>query len=123
MATFKVPPHHPYWLPLGKPYSAAAVSSGVLSPSVEGAAQVPNTESERGFGGANADDNGSKVAIPNEGEQGPNSVDDEGRCRSTRQVDPIDRLVPGANNIRGYSETVCKFDTNGRFEQFNLWTF
>jgi hypothetical protein len=41
VATFKVPPHHPYWLLLGKPYSAAAVAAGVLTLSVEGAAQVP----------------------------------------------------------------------------------
>ena len=32
---------------------------------------ISNTESEGGFGGANADDNGSKDAIPNEGAQGP----------------------------------------------------
>ena len=30
VATFKVPPHHPYWLLLEKPYSAAAVAAGVL---------------------------------------------------------------------------------------------
>ena len=59
-----------------------------------------NTESEGGFGGANADDDGSNGAIPNEGAQGPNfAVDGKGHRRSTRQVDPIDRLVPGANNI------------------------
>ena len=39
--TFKVPPHHPYWLLLGKPYSAAAVAAAVLTPSVTGAEQVP----------------------------------------------------------------------------------
>ena len=41
VATFKVPPHHPYWLLSGKPYSTAAVAAGVLTPSVAGAAQVP----------------------------------------------------------------------------------
>ena len=41
VATFKVPPHHPYWLLSGKPYSAATVAAGVLNPSVAGAAQVP----------------------------------------------------------------------------------
>ena len=62
-----------------------------------------DTESEGGFGDANADDNGSNGAIPNEGAQGPNfAVDGEGHRRSTRQVDPIDKLVPGANNIQGY---------------------
>jgi hypothetical protein len=45
---------------------------------------ISNTESEGGFGGANADDNGSKGAIPNEGAQGPNfAIDGEGRRRST----------------------------------------
>ncbi len=31
---------------------------------------ISETESEGGFGGANADENGSKEAIPNEGAQG-----------------------------------------------------
>ncbi len=76
------------------------------------------------FGGANADDNGSKGAIPNEGAQGPNFVvDGEGRRRSTRRWNSIDRLVPGTNNIRGYPETVWKSDANGRLECFNLLTF
>ncbi len=44
-ATFKVPPHHPYWLFLGKPYAAAAVAAGVLNPSVAGATQVPTSAS------------------------------------------------------------------------------
>ncbi len=45
---------------------------------------LSNTESEGGFGDANAKDNGSDGAIPNEGAQGPNfAVDGEGRCRST----------------------------------------
>ena len=64
---------------------------------------ISNTESEGGFGGANADDNGSKGAIPNEGAQGPNfAVDGEDRHRSTQRCDSIERLVPGANNIQGY---------------------
>ena len=42
VAIFKVPPHHPYWLLLGKTYSAASVATGVLNPSVAGASQVPN---------------------------------------------------------------------------------
>ncbi len=59
-----------------------------------------NTESEGGFGGANADDNGSKGAILNVGAQGPNfAIDGEGRRRSTQRRDSIERLVPGANNI------------------------
>ncbi len=67
---------------------------------------ISNTESEGDFGGANADDNGSKGAITNEGAQGPNfAVDGKGRHRSTRRRDPIQRLVPGANNIRGYPKT------------------
>jgi hypothetical protein len=44
-ATFKVPPHHPYWALLGKPYAAAAVAAGVLNPSVAGATQVPTSAS------------------------------------------------------------------------------
>ena len=58
-----------------------------------------DTESEGGFGGdANAFDNESDGAIPNEGAQGPNfAVDGEGRRRSSRQRNLIDRLVPGAN--------------------------
>ena len=45
VATFKVPAHHPYWLLLGKPYSAGAVATGLLTPSVAGAAQVPKPAS------------------------------------------------------------------------------
>jgi hypothetical protein len=45
VATFKVPPHHPYWLLSGNPYTAAAVAAGVLSPSVAGATQVPTSAS------------------------------------------------------------------------------
>jgi hypothetical protein len=68
---------------------------------------ISDTELEGGFGGANADQNGSDDAIPNEGAQGPNfAIDGEGRRRSTRRRDPIERLVPSANNFRGYPETV-----------------
>ena len=45
MNTFKVPPRHPFWLLPGKPYSAAAVATGVLTLSVSGAAQVPTSAS------------------------------------------------------------------------------
>ena len=83
-----------------------------------------NTESEGGFGGANADDDGSDGAILNEGAQGPNfAVDGDGPRRYTHQVDPIDRLVPGANNIGGYPETVWKSDADGRLERFNYGHF
>ncbi len=44
-ATFKVPPHHPYWFLSGKTYAAAAVAAGVSSPSVAGATQVPTSAS------------------------------------------------------------------------------
>ncbi len=85
---------------------------------------ISNTESEGGFGGANVDDNGSVGAIPNEEAQGPNfAIDGKGWRRSTRRRDPIQRLVPGANNIRGYPKTVWKSDANGSLEHFNLWTF
>ena len=60
-----------------------------------------DTESQGGFGVANADDDGSNGAIPNEGSQRPNfAVDGEGCCRSAQRNDPIDRLAPGANNIQ-----------------------
>jgi hypothetical protein len=79
---------------------------------------ISNAESEGGFGGANANDNDSKGAIPNKGAQGPNfAVDGEGHRKSTRRHDPIDRLVPGANNIQGYTETVWKSDADGRLER------
>ncbi len=44
-ATFKVPPHHPYWLLLGKPYTTAAVAAGELSLSMAGATQVSTSAS------------------------------------------------------------------------------
>ncbi len=85
---------------------------------------ISDAESEGGFSGANTVDNDSEDAIPNEGAQGPNfAVDSEGRRRSTQRHDPIERLVIGANNIRGYPETVWKSDADGRLEHFNLWTF
>ncbi len=70
-----------------------------------------NTESDGDFGGGdNADDDvGSpEVNIPNEGAQGPNNfaTDGEGRCRSTQTKKVVDRLVPGANTIKSYPETV-----------------
>jgi hypothetical protein len=43
-----MPPHHPYWLLLGKPYTVATVAAGVLSPSVAGATQVPTSASLTG---------------------------------------------------------------------------
>jgi len=84
-----------------------------------------DTESEGDFGGENADDDdGPEVNIPNEGAQGPNfATDGEGCRRSTQSHVPIDRLVPGANNIRSYPETVWKSDADGKLENFNLWTF
>ena len=86
-----------------------------------------DTESEGDFGGDNAgDDNvGPEVNIPNEGAQDSNNfaTDSEGRRRSTRSRVPIDRLVPGANNIKSYPETVWKSDADGKLERFNLWTY
>ncbi len=53
---------------------------------------ISNTESEGGFGGANADENGSKDAILNGGAQGPNfAVDGEGWRRCTQRRVPIER--------------------------------
>ncbi len=78
---------------------------------------ISNTESEGGFCGDNADDTGPEVHIPNEGAQGPNfAADGKGRHRLQRRHDPIDRLVPGANNIMIYPETVWKFDADGQLE-------
>ena len=75
---------------------------------------ISNTESEGGFGGANTDEYDPVDAIPNEGAQGPTfAFDGEGRRRSTRSRDPIERLVPGANNIRGYT-------SNRRSESLSL---
>jgi hypothetical protein len=87
-----------------------------------------DTESEGDFGGGDNDDDdvGSpEVNIPNEGAQGPNNfaTDGEGRRRSTRTKKAIDRLVPGANTIKSYPETVWKSDADGRLERFNLWTY
>ena len=87
-----------------------------------------NTESEGDFGGgenADDDDGGIEVNIPHEGAQGPNNfaTDGKGHRRSTRTKNPIERLVPGANNIKSYPKTVWKSDGDGRLESFNLWTF
>ena len=45
VATFKVPPHHPFWLHLKNPNSTAAVATGVLTLNVASAAQVPTSVS------------------------------------------------------------------------------
>ncbi len=85
---------------------------------------ISDTESEGGFCGDNADDTGQEVHIPNEGAQGPNfAIDGEGRRKLQRRHDLIDRLVPGANNIRSYPESVWKSDADGRLERLNLWIF
>jgi hypothetical protein len=85
---------------------------------------ISDTESEGGICGDNADGTGPEVHISNEGAQGPNfATDGEGRRKSHRRHDPVDRLVPGANNIRSYPETVWKSDADGKLERFNLWTF
>jgi len=102
---------------------------------------ISDNESEGGFGDTNADNDGSDgiipnegvpgvipnegapVVIPNEGAQGPNfAIDGEGRRRSSRRRDPIERLIPGTSNVRGYPETVWRID-NGRLERFNLWSY
>ena len=44
-AIFKVPSHHLCWLFGGKPYSAAAIATGVLSPSVAGVTQATTSVS------------------------------------------------------------------------------
>ncbi len=88
-----------------------------------------DTESEGDFGGDNAnyddDDVSPEVNIPNEGAQDSNNftTDSEGCRRSTQIKRPIDRLVPGANNIKSYPEIVWKSDADGKLERFNLWTY
>ena len=82
-----------------------------------------DTESEGDFGGVdNADDYDVdlEVNIPHEGAQGPNNfaTDGEGRRKSTRTKKPIEKLVPGANNIKSYPETFWKSDADGRLERF-----
>ena len=100
-----------------------SVSDGVLI-SDDDDSSISDTESEGGVGVSNADNEGSEGAIANEGAQGPNFASDgEGCCRLSQRRDPIDRLVPGANNIRNYPETVWKSDADGSLERFNLWTF
>jgi hypothetical protein len=100
------------------------VPDGVLISDNDDDSFISDTESEGGFCGDNADDTGPEVHIPNEGAQGPNfATDGEGRCKLQRRHDPIDRLVPGANNSRSYPETVWKSDADGKLEGFNLLTF
>ena len=61
------------------------LDGALISDDDDDAVILSNTESEGGIGGANANDDGSNGAIPNEGAQGPNfAVDGEGCCRSTR---------------------------------------
>jgi hypothetical protein len=51
---------------------------------------ISDNESEGGFGDTNADNDGSKVVIPNEGAQGPNfAIDGEGCRMSSQRRAPI----------------------------------
>ena len=92
---------------------------------------ISDAETEGGLGDNNAGSSSgppspvSGGALPNEGACGQDSfaTDGEGRQRSTQTCDLIDRLVPGATNVRGYPEHVWKSDADGRLECFNLWTF
>ena len=64
-------------------YSGGPCPNGVPISDDDDYSFISNTDSEGGFGDANADD-GSEGAIPNEGAQGPNfAVDGEGCRRST----------------------------------------
>ena len=112
----------------GGPVPGVPVPDGALISDDDDSFISLDAESEGDFGGvdnADDDDGGPGVNIPNEGAQGPNNfaTDSEGRRRSTRSKTPIDRLVPGANNIKSYPETVWKYDAEGRLERFNLWTY
>jgi hypothetical protein len=78
---------------------------------------ISDTESEGGFCGDNADDTVPEVHIPNEEAQGPTfAADGEGHRRLQQRHDPIDKLVPSANSIRSYPETVWKSDADGKLE-------
>ena len=87
-----------------------------------------SSESEGGVGGNNNaynDDDSfpPPVQVP-EGAPpaAPNIVD--GPCWSTREKKPIDRFVPGANNIQDSCPNyVLKPGADCRLERFNLWTF
>ena len=87
-----------------------------------------SSESEGGFGGNNnAHDDDDSLPPPIQVPEGAppaaqNIVD--GPRRSTREKKPIDRFVPGANNIRDSCPNyVWKPSADGRLERFNLWTF
>ena len=84
---------------------------------------ISDAETEGGFGDNNAGISSgppspasSGGALPNEGAFSWDNfaTDGEGRRRSTRTRDPIDRLVPGANNVMP--------DADGKLDRFNLWT-
>ena len=84
---------------------------------------ISDAESEGGFGDYNAGISSgppspasSGGALPNEGAHGQDNfaTDGEGRRRSARTRDPIDRFVPGANNVMS--------DADGKLDRFNLWT-
>ena len=107
----------------GGQFGGDRVPDGALISDDEDDSLISNadTESEGDFGGDNADyddDVSPEVNIPNEGAQDSNNftTDSEGRRRSTRIKRPIDRLVPGANNIKSYPEIVWKSDADGKLE-------
>ena len=88
-----------------------------------------SSESEGGVGGNNNaynDDDDSfppPVQVPEGAPPAePNIVDRP--CWSTREKKPIDRFVPGENNILDSCPNyVWKPGADGRLERFNLWTF
>ena len=120
----------------GGPVPCVPIPDGALISDDDDSFISVDTESEGDFGGvynADYDDVGPGVNIPMRElsqmrelkAQGSDNfaTDGEGRCRSTRSKTPIERLVPGANNIKSYPETVWKSDADGRLERFNLWTY
>ena len=86
-----------------------------------------SSESEGGFGNNYAYDGDDSLPPPvlvPEGAPPAAPNIDAGPRWSTREKRPIDRFVPGANNIRDSCPNyVWKPGADGRLERFNLWTF
>ena len=116
---------------LGSPTPAAAVprsDDAVISDSEDDSlVGSVSSESEGGFGNNYAYDGDnslpSPVLVPEGAPPAAPNID-AGPRRSTREKRPIDRFVPGANNIRDSCPNyVWKPGADGRLERFNLWTF
>ena len=115
----------------GSPTPAAAVPRGdgaVISDSEDDSlVGSVSSESEGGFGNNYAYDGDDSLPPPvlvPEGAPPAAPNIDAGPRWSTREKRPIDRFVPGANNIQDSCPNyVWKPGADGRLERFNLWTF